>query len=109
MSAWYIFTALGFYPVTPASDEYAIGRPFVPRAAIHLGNGHTFTISAAPFDNAHPYVGEVTLNGKPLDRVYLKHADILAGGELHFTMQAQPNKAWGQATSTRPAAMSPYP
>jgi predicted alpha-1,2-mannosidase len=108
MSAWYIFTALGFYPVTPASDEYAIGRPFVPRAAIHLGNGRTFTVTAAPFDDAHPYVGQVTLNGKPLDRVYLKHADILAGGELHFTMQAQPNKDWGKDMSARPASMSPY-
>jgi len=108
MSAWYIFTALGFYPVTPASDEYAIGRPFVPRAAIHLGNGRTFTITTAPFDDAHPYIGQVTLNGKPLDRVYLKHADILAGGELHFTMQAQPNKDWGKAKSARPASMSPY-
>jgi predicted alpha-1,2-mannosidase len=108
MSAWYIFTALGFYPVTPASDEYAIGRPFVPRAAIHLGNGHTFTITAEPMDAAHPYVGAVTLNGKPLDRVYLKHADILAGGELHFTMQAEPNKSWGQAIAARPTSMSPY-
>ncbi|GLQ90815.1 GH92 family glycosyl hydrolase [Dyella flagellata] len=108
MSAWYIFTALGFYPVTPASDEYAIGRPFVPRATLHLGNGRSFTVSAAPLDDAHPYVGQVTLNGKPLDRVYLKHADILAGGELHFTMQAQPNKDWGKAVSARPAAMSPY-
>ena len=109
MSAWYIFTALGFYPVTPASDEYAIGRPFVPRAAIHLSNGHTFTITASPMDAAHPYVGAVTLNGKPLDRVYLHHADILAGGELHFAMQAEPNKAWGQAISARPTATSPYP
>ena len=108
MSAWYIFTALGFYPVTPASDEYAIGRPFVPRAAIHLSNGHTFTITASPMDAAHPYVGAVTLNGKPLDRVYLKHADILAGGELHFSMQAEPNKSWGQAISARPTSMSPY-
>jgi predicted alpha-1,2-mannosidase len=108
MSAWYIFTALGFYPVTPASTEYAIGRPFVPRAAIHLSNGHTFTITASPMDDAHPYVGSITLNGKPLDRVYLKHSDILAGGELHFTMQAEPNKTWGQAISSRPTAMSPY-
>jgi predicted alpha-1,2-mannosidase len=108
MSAWYIFTALGFYPVTPASDEYAIGRPFLPRAAIHLSNGHTFTITASPMDAAHPYVGSVTLNGKPLDRVYLRHADILAGGELHFTMQAEPNKSWGTAISARPTAMSPY-
>nr|WP_229792903.1 GH92 family glycosyl hydrolase [Rhodanobacter panaciterrae] len=108
MSAWYVFTALGFYPVTPASDEYAIGRPFVPHAAIHLSNGHTFTVSAAPLDDAHPYVGAVTLNGKPLDRVYLHHAEILAGGELHFSMQAEPNKDWGKGDAARAAAMSRY-
>jgi putative alpha-1,2-mannosidase len=108
MSAWYVFTALGFYPVTPASDEYAIGRPFVPHAAVHLSNGHTFTVSAAPLDDAHPYVGAVTLNGKPLDRVYLHHAEILAGGELHFSMQAEPNNDWGKGDAARPAAMSRY-
>ncbi|MEO7068048.1 MAG: GH92 family glycosyl hydrolase [Rhodanobacter sp.] len=108
MSAWYVFTALGFYPVTPASDEYAIGRPFVTRASINLSNGHTFTVSATPMDDAHPYIGAVTLNGKPFDRVYLHHAEILAGGELHFTMQATPNKTWGAAVAARPAAMSGY-
>ncbi len=108
MSAWYIFTALGFYPVTPASDEYAIGRPFVPKAAIHLPNGHTFTVVADQLDDAHPYVSVVTLNGKPLDRVYLHHAEILAGGELHFTMQAAPNKQWGEADAARPTAVSRY-
>ncbi|HWX66929.1 MAG TPA: GH92 family glycosyl hydrolase [Rhodanobacter sp.] len=106
MSAWYIFTALGFYPVTPASDEYAIGRPFMPRAALHLQNGHTFTVVAEHLDDAHPYVGQVTLNGRPLDRVYLRHAEILAGGELRFTMQAQPDRAWGQ-TAARSTSMSP--
>jgi predicted alpha-1,2-mannosidase len=108
MSAWYVFTALGFYPVTPASDEYAIGRPFVPKAAIHLPNGRTFSVVADHMDDAHPYVGAVTLNGKPLDRVYLHHAEILAGGELHFTMQATPNEQWGQADAVRPAATSRY-
>ena len=108
MSAWYVFTALGFYPVTPASDEYAIGRPFVAKAAIHLGNGHTFTVSATPLDDAHPYVGAVTLNGKPLERTYLRHAEILAGGELHFSMQAEPNRDWGRSDAARPAAMSRY-
>lgn len=106
MSAWYIFTALGFYPVTPASDEYAIGRPFVERATLHLSNGKSFTVSAAPLDDAHPYVGSVTLNGKPLDRVFLRHGEILAGGELHFTMQAEPNRAWGQQPEARPSSMS---
>jgi putative alpha-1,2-mannosidase len=94
MSAWYIFSALGFYPVTPASDEYAIGRPFVARATIHLPSGHVFTISASPMDDAHPYVGTVTLNGKALAGPFLRHAQILAGGELHFTMQARPDRAW---------------
>jgi predicted alpha-1,2-mannosidase len=108
MSAWYVFSALGFYPVTPASDEYAIGRPFVPKAEIHLPNGHTFSVVADHMDDAHPYVGAVTLNGKPLERVYLHHAEILAGGELHFTMQAEPNKQWGQADTTRPTATSRY-
>ncbi|WP_243048566.1 GH92 family glycosyl hydrolase [Dyella sp. RRB7] len=106
MSAWYIFTALGFYPVTPASDEYAIGRPFVDRATLHLSNGKTFTVSAAPLDDAHPYVGAVSLNGRPLDRVFLRHGEILAGGELHFTMQAEPNRSWGQQPDARPSSMS---
>jgi predicted alpha-1,2-mannosidase len=106
MSAWYIFTALGFYPVTPASDEYAIGRPFVSRATIHLPIGKTFTVTADPLDDAHPYVGSVTLNGKPLDRVFLRHGEIVAGGELHFTMQAEPNRAWGQGAGARPSSMS---
>lgn len=109
MSAWYIFTALGFYPVTPASDEYAIGRPFVSRATLHLSNGKDFTVSAAPLDDAHPYVGQVTLNGQPLSRVFLRQGDIVAGGELHFTMQAEPNREWGQAAAGRPSAMSAYP
>jgi predicted alpha-1,2-mannosidase len=109
MSAWYVFTALGFYPVTPGSDEYAIGRPFVSRAAIHVGNGRTFTVSASPLDDAHPYVGAVTLNGKPLDRTYLRHGEIVAGGELHFTMQAGPDRTWGNAATARPTAMSDYP
>jgi predicted alpha-1,2-mannosidase len=104
MSAWYVFTALGFYPVTPGSDEYAIGRPFVARAAIHLAGGKTFTVTAAPLDDAHPYVGKVLLNGKPLERVYLRHAELLAGGELHFEMQAEPNRQWGASRQARPTA-----
>jgi predicted alpha-1,2-mannosidase len=108
MSAWYVFTALGFYPVTPGSDEYAIGRPFVARAALHLGQGRTFTVSAAPLDDAHPYVGAVTLNGKPLDRAYLRHGEIVAGGELHFTMQSEPDRTWARSAAARPAAMSRY-
>lgn len=93
MSAWYVFTALGFYPVTPGSDTYAIGRPFVAKAVVHLANDKTFTVSAAPFDALHPYVGEITLNGKPLTQPFLHHGQIEAGGALHFTMTSAPSTA----------------
>ncbi|MGX5732540.1 GH92 family glycosyl hydrolase [Pseudoxanthomonas beigongshangi] len=104
MSAWYVFTALGFYPVTPASNQYVIGRPFLPRATLNLPNGKQFTVIAEGLDEAHPYIGRATLNGKPLDRAYLEHAEILAGGELRFTMQAEPNREWGR--DARPYSMS---
>jgi len=104
MSAWYVFTALGFYPVAPASNQYVIGRPFLSRASLNLPNGKRFTVIAEGLDEAHPYIGGATLNGKPLDRAYLEHAEILAGGELRFTMQAEPNRAWGR--DARPYSMS---
>ena len=83
MSAWDIFTALGFYPITPAGDVRAIGRPFVCRATIHSSNGRSFIVAASSLDNAHPWLGAVTLNGKPSDRTCLRHAEIPAAGERH--------------------------
>ena len=106
MSAWYVFTALGFYPVAPGSNEYIIGRPFLPRAALNLPNGKRFNIVAAGLDDAHPYIGSATLNGKPLDRAFLRHAEIMAGGELRFTMQGEPNREWGAGAGERPYAVS---
>ncbi|GGD32369.1 GH92 family glycosyl hydrolase [Pseudoxanthomonas indica] len=104
MSAWYVFTALGFYPVTPGSNQYIIGRPFLPRAQLNLPNGKQFSVIAEGLDDAHPYIGSATLNGKPLERAFLGHEEILAGGELRFHMQAEPNKQWGVAE--RPYSMS---
>jgi len=104
MSAWLIFTGLGFYPVTPASLEYVIGRPFVTRATLHLPNGRSFTVSAD--DPAKPYVGKVLLNGMPLGRAYIRHDEIMAGGELRFAMQTTPNKSWASAPAARPFSMS---
>ncbi len=106
MSAWYLFTALGFYPVTPASNEYIIGRPFVARAVLNLPNGRHFLISASPLDAAHPYVHNVTLNGAPLKRVFLRHEELMAGGELHFTMAAHADTAWPGAGAEPPYSMS---
>ena len=106
MSAWLVFTSLGFYPVTPGSLEYVIGRPFVDRASLALPGGKRFTVVADGLSDAHPYVGTVTLNGRPLNRSYIRHDEITAGGELRFVMQAQPNRAWGKALSARPYSMS---
>ena len=109
MSAWYIFTALGFYPVAPASNQYVIGRPFVRRAVMHLPNGKTFTITTDGLGKDHPYVGSVELNGKPLTRDYLTYVEIANGGTLHFTMQAQPNKTWATQPQDQPYSMTAYP
>jgi predicted alpha-1,2-mannosidase len=106
MSAWYVFTALGFYPVAPASNEYVIGRPFLRRAALNLPNGKTFTVVAEGLDEGHGYIGSVTLNGRPLQASVITHAQILAGGELRFVMQATPNREWGKARADRPFSMS---
>ncbi|MCI4568153.1 GH92 family glycosyl hydrolase [Lysobacter sp. CFH 32150] len=106
MSAWFVFTALGFYPVAPGSNEYVIGRPFLPRATLNLPNGKRFSVVAENMDDAHPYAGGVTLNGKPLERSYLRHDEIMAGGELRFVMQATPDKQWATAAGQRPYSMS---
>jgi putative alpha-1,2-mannosidase len=108
MSAWYIFTALGFYPVAPASNQYVIGRPFVKRAVMHLPNGNTFTIVAEHLDKAHPYIGKVTLDGKPLERTWIGYHQIMAGGTLRFVMQAEPDRQWATSVDSRPYAMSPW-
>ncbi|MDB5766999.1 MAG: glycosyl hydrolase, partial [Collimonas fungivorans] len=88
--------------------QYVIGRPFVNRATINLPNGKHFTMVAEHLDEAHPYVGKVSLNGKPLDHVYIRHQDIEAGGELRFEMQSEPNKDWGRELNSRPFSMSGY-
>lgn len=108
MSAWFAFTALGFYPVAPGSNEYVIGRPFLERAQLNLPNGKRFTVRTRNLHEANRYVGSVTLNGRPLNRSFLKHEDISAGGELVFTMQATPNKEWGKERAARPYTQTAY-
>jgi predicted alpha-1,2-mannosidase len=108
MSAWFVFTALGFYPVAPASNEYVIGRPFLERATLNLPNGKRFFIIAENLNDEHPYIGTVTLNGKPLTRSFIRHEQIVAGGELRFVMQAQPNKSWASSPTSRPFSTSAY-
>ncbi|WP_066800539.1 GH92 family glycosyl hydrolase [Sphingomonas soli] len=108
MSAWFVFTTLGFYPVAPGSNEYAIGRPFLDKAVLNLPNGKRFSVVAEGLSDANPYIGAVTLNGRPLPRSYIRHDEVAAGGELRFTMQAKPNRKWATGKAARPFSMSPY-
>ena len=86
MSAWYIFSALGFYPVAPGSDAYAIGSPSVYHATINLENGKTFTINVKNQGENNIYIQKIILNGQPCNSFFLYHADIMKGGEITFYM-----------------------
>lgn len=92
MSAWYIFSTLGFYPVAPGSVEYAIGSPAISQASIQLDNGNTFKVIAKNQSEKNVYVKKVELNGKELSQPFIKHEDIMKGGELKFWMSSKPNK-----------------
>lgn len=92
MSAWYIFNALGFYPVAPGSDEYVFGSPLVVSAEIALENGNVFRVSARNQSPENAYVQRITLNGKRLDRHFIRHEEIAGGGELVYYMSAKPAK-----------------
>ncbi len=92
MSAWYMFSSLGFYPVSPGGDEYALGSPSVNNASLNLENGKTFSIEAINQSDKNVYVQKVLLNGKQLLKPFIKHSDITGGGKLVFYMGAKPKK-----------------
>ena len=94
MSAWYVLSAMGFYPVTPGSNEYIIGTPLFEKASINLENGKTFNITAKDVSDKNKYVGYAKLNDELLDRSYLYHDDIMKGGHLEFIMTDKPSR-WG--------------
>lgn len=109
MSAWLVFTALGFYPVAPGSNQYVVGRPFVDRAVLKLPDGKRFTIETTGLSDANRYVGKVELNGRRLTRSWISDAEIRGGGTLRFTMQAKPDAAWGKTPDARPYSLSTAP
>jgi predicted alpha-1,2-mannosidase len=95
MSAWFVLSAMGFYPVTPGSGIYALGTPLFDEVNIHLENGKTFTVKASNKTPDNFYVNNVVLNGKSHPATFIKHRDIENGGELLFEMSSQPNKTRG--------------
>ncbi|KAI0333360.1 glycoside hydrolase family 92 protein [Cubamyces sp. BRFM 1775] len=99
MSAWYIFSALGFYPVDPVSTDYVIGTPFFDKVTIELPNASKPLVITSPGAPNKPYIKSVTVNGRALDTPILTHADIASGGTINFEMSAEP-QAWSSSTLT---------
>ncbi len=102
LSAWYVLSALGFYPVAPGTDYYVIGSPLFDKVTINLENGKRFEIIAENNGPNHFYIQSATLNGKPYSRTFLRQGDILAGGKLVFEMGEHPNRHWGTGKANRP-------
>ncbi|NQY88673.1 MAG: glycoside hydrolase family 92 protein [Colwellia sp.] len=106
MSAWYVFSAMGFYPVAPGDLTYIIGAPQLPKISLKLANGKRFTVKANKLSKANKYIKSAHLNGKPLTRSFITHDDIINGGTLTFVMSNKPNKNWATASQQRPPSMS---
>jgi predicted alpha-1,2-mannosidase len=104
MSAFVVFSMIGFYPVTPGIPTYDIGSPVFDKTTIHLSNGKDFVIVAHQTSYENKYVQSIRLNGKPLDQVWFRHADIANGGTLELTMGNTPNTSLGTATASLPPA-----
>lgn len=94
MSAWYVFSAMGFYPVDPISGKYEIGTPMYPEMKMHLANGKTFTILAPAVSKENIYIQSVKLDGKPYDKSYITHEQIMNGSIFEFEMGNKPGKVW---------------
>jgi len=110
MSAWYILSAMGFYPVCPGDGIYILGSPLFSRVTLKLDEkwyrGAKFTITAENQAPGHPYVQSAKLNGKPLSRAWIRHSEIAAGGVLEFVMGPEPNKRWATVSLDLPPSMS---
>lgn len=106
MSAWYIFSALGFYPVCPGTDEYVLGAPYIPYAKISMPNGKKLEMKAPGVSDKNRYVQQVLWNGKPYDKMYLTHSQLLEGGTLEFRMASKPNKKRGVSQNAKPYSLS---
>jgi predicted alpha-1,2-mannosidase len=96
MSAWYLFNAMGFYPVCPGTNYYAIGSPVIPKAIIYLSNGKSFRMEARNLSEKNIYIKNVILNGKEWGKPYFMYDELVNGGSITFVMSDKPNKKWGQ-------------
>lgn len=105
-SAWYVFSAMGFYPVCPGAGEYVLGAPYFDEMTLHLENGRTVSIKANDNTDDNCYVNSLTLNGKPYSKNYIKRSDLMQGAQFVYTMSAKPNYSRGTAESDAPYSFS---
>jgi len=105
-SAWYVFSAMGMYPVTPASGQYVLGSPLFNKITLHLENGKSFIINAPDNNQNNCYVKKAMLNNKPYSKNFILHDDILKGGTLTFSMDQLPNTTKGTLKDDAPYSMS---
>ena len=105
MSAWYILSSMGFYPVNPANGAYVFGSPLFDKAELALPGGKHFTIATKNNSKENLYIQSVSLNGEPYSKTFITHKQILEGGELIFTMGSTPNKEFGKLPEDRPASV----
>ena len=106
MSAWYIFSSMGFYPVAPGTDQYVLGAPYLPYMKVTLENGHTVEIKAPKISDKNRYVQRVRINGQPYSKLYITHSQLTEGCTIEFDMGPKPNKKRGLATSDKPYSLS---
>ena len=105
-SAWYVFSALGFYPVAPATDEYVLGAPLFQKATLHLENGNTVTISAPDNGPDHRYIQRMTVDGEVYDKNYLRHSELMQGAEIEIEMGPEPNRERGTSAEAYPYSLT---
>jgi putative alpha-1,2-mannosidase len=104
MSAWFVLSALGIYPVCPGTVDYLLGSPLFDSATIHLANGRNFTIACKENGPQKYYIDGASLNGRPFEKIYLTHEQILQGGELALEMASLPNYRWATGANSRPSS-----
>lgn len=106
MSAWYMFAAMGMYPLNPISGEYLLCSPIFDKTAIRLSNGKTFEIVAHKTGKTDMYINAVKLNGKAITNNYITYSDVMKGGKLEIYLQAKPSKQWGAKTQNQPKGIN---
>ncbi|GLX67474.1 GH92 family glycosyl hydrolase [Paenibacillus glycanilyticus] len=106
LSSWYVFSAMGFYPVCPGRPVYDIGSPLFEKTTLQVGEGKTFVIEARNVSKANKYIQSSSLNGQPHQRPWLSHQELMSGGQLVLEMGPRPNKSWGSSPEDAPPSMT---